>query len=226
MLRIEKALQNARGLQAELADIGVDVRLCDPVADDIVAAIYITGLTEESDQHILPDGGFYDGFEQQAVTFEEYRLRVIERLAQYYEGEAKSVADKWKELCGGEDTPLPDNLQARRKSLADTADKLHVLIKNEPPALNGNDYRLLEGIARDPQAHVTLPDGDYKRLKDMGAGDTRLPVPRHRSMRRADRTGRKGHGTIREGECELIFQETHWTSDRNWRRKPLLLRLG
>lgn len=168
MLRIEKALQNARGLQAELADIGVDVRLCDPVADDIVAAIYITGLAEESGQHILPDGDFYDGFEQQAVTFEEYRLRVIERLAQYYEGEAKSVADKWKELCGGEDTPLPNNLQARRKSLADTADKLHGLIKNEPPALNGNDYRLLEGIARDPQAHVTLPDGDYKRLKGMG----------------------------------------------------------
>lgn len=137
MLRIEKALQNARGLQAELADIGVDVRLCDPVADDIVAAIYITGLAEESDQHILPDGDFYDGFEQQAVTFEEYRLRVIERLAQYYEGEAKSVADKWKELCGGEDTPLPNNLQARRKSLANTADKLHGLIKNEPPALNG-----------------------------------------------------------------------------------------
>lgn len=41
-------------------------------------------------------------------------------------------------------------------------------IGDEPPALNGNDYRLLEGIARDPQAHVTLPDGDYKRLKGVG----------------------------------------------------------
>lgn len=42
MLRIEKALQNARGLQAELADIGVDVRLYDPVADDIDDGQYVS----------------------------------------------------------------------------------------------------------------------------------------------------------------------------------------
>ena len=92
----------------------------------------------------------------------------IRDSSRHYEGEARSVADKWRELCGGEDTPLPDNLQARRDSLADTADKLHGLIGDEPPALNGNDYRLLKGITQDPQAHVILPDENYKRLKGMG----------------------------------------------------------
>lgn len=168
MLRIEQTLQDIRGLQKELAAIGVDMALSDPVGEDAVACISIPDLEYVEEQHILPDGGFYDGFTRQEVAFDEYRLRIIERLTQYYEGEARSVADKWKELCGGEDMPLPDNLQARRESLADTADKLHGLIGDEPPALNGNDYRLLEGIARDLQAHATLPDGDYERLKGMG----------------------------------------------------------
>lgn len=168
MLRIEQSLRDIRTLQAELAAIGVDMALSDPVGEDAVACISIPDLEYVEEQCILPDGGFYDGFTRQEVAFNEYRLRVIERLSRHYEGEVKAIADKWRELCGGEETPLPDNLQARRKSLADIADKLHGPIGDEPPALNGNDYRLLEGIARDPQAHVTLPDGDYKRLKGMG----------------------------------------------------------
>lgn len=168
MLEIEQTLQDIRGLQKELADIGVGMVLSDPVSEDIVACISIPDLDDEEDQHILPDGGFYDGFTRQEVAFDEYRLRIIERLTQYYEGEAKSVADKWRELCGGEDMPLPNNLQARRKSLADTAERLCELIKGEPPELCAFDYSLLEKIARDPQAHVALPDGDYRRLKGMG----------------------------------------------------------
>lgn len=167
MLRIEQTLQDIRGLQKELAAIGVDMALSDPVGEDAVVCISIPDLEYVEEQHILPDGGFYDGFTRQEVAFDEYRLRIIERLTQYYEGEAKSVEDKWRELCGGEDMPLPDNLQARRKSLADTAERLRELIKGEPPEPYAFDYSLLEKIARDPQAHVALPDGDYRRLKGM-----------------------------------------------------------
>lgn len=168
MLRIKQTLQDIRGLQKELAAIGVDMALSDPVGEDAVACISIPDLEYVEEQHILPDGGFYDGFTRQEVAFDEYRLRIIERLTQYYEGEARSVADKWKELCGGEDMPLPDDLQARRESLADTAERLCELIKGKPPEPCAFDYSLLEKIARDPQAHVASPDGDYRRLKGMG----------------------------------------------------------
>ncbi|MDB1432846.1 hypothetical protein [Bifidobacterium adolescentis] len=168
MLKVEQSLTDIHGLQKELADIGVDIVLSDPVGENAVACIVIPDLDHVEEQYVLPDGGFYDGFTRQEVAFDEYRLRVIERLAQYYEGEAKSVADKWRELCGGEGTPFPDNLQARRKSLADTAERLCELIKGEPPELCAFDYSLLEKIARDPQARVTLDDANYGRLSRMG----------------------------------------------------------
>lgn len=173
MLRIEKTLQDIRELQKELADIGVHIELEDDTANstskDVVALVTMREPLKRNEiqrSRLILMRIHTDQCLENA--FPECRLRLIERLVRYYEDETKTITDKCKELCGGEEAPLPDSLQARRKSLADTADKLHGLIKDEPPALNRNDYRLLEGIARDPQAHVTLDDEDYRRLKSMG----------------------------------------------------------
>lgn len=143
MLNIEKALQDIRGLQDELAAIGVHIEL-EESKDGAVAYITAPCLHREDEQYICPDGNFHDGLGwYQIVPFYEYRRRLCVYLARYYEGEAEVIADKWSELCGGKPLPLPDSLKARKESLADTAVKLRDLIKDVPPKLTAQEYKTL-----------------------------------------------------------------------------------
>lgn len=67
----------------------------------MVATVHIPSLYGETEQTVKLDGHVYE-CSHQAETFEEYRLRVIMRLADYCLQEAKDVPCKWAALCGGE----------------------------------------------------------------------------------------------------------------------------
>lgn len=144
-LVVEKALQDVRGLQGELAGFGIRVELEDSDTDGAAAAIHIPNLYGETEQTIQLDG-LIGEHGHQAETFGEYRLRVIDRLADYCEQEAKDLHSKCDALCGGETAPLPSNLKARRSTLEDTAAKLRSLtLSGDPWALGEDSLALLGG---------------------------------------------------------------------------------
>ena len=161
-LVVEKALQDVRGLQGELAAFGVTVELEDSDADGTVAAIHIPSLYGETEQTIQLDGLIGER-DHQAETFEEYRLRVINRLADYCEQEAKDLHSKWDALCGGETAPLPSNLKTRRRTLEDTAAKLRSLTLSGDPRALGEDGLALLGTTEKP--HVSGAAGGYEPLR-------------------------------------------------------------
>ena len=154
-LVVEKALQDVRGLQGELAAFGVIVELEDSDADGTVAAVHIPSLYGETEQTIQLDGRVCERGHQ-AETLEGYRLRVISHLADYCEQEAKDLPSKWAALCGGETVPLPDNLKTRRRTLEDTAVKLRGLLSGDPHAL-GEDGLTLLGKPVPPHVHTSVP---------------------------------------------------------------------
>lgn len=163
-LVVEKALQDVRGLQVELAAFGVTVELEDSDADGTVAAIHIPSLYGETEQTIQLDGRVCERGHQ-AETLEEYRLRVISHLADYCEQEAKDLPSKWDALCGGEAAPLPDNLKTRRKTLDDTAVKLRGLLSGDPHALGEDDLTLLGEAGTAPRSHVAVDAGGCEPLR-------------------------------------------------------------
>lgn len=163
-LVVEKALQDVRGLQVELAAFGVTVELEDSDADGTVAAIHIPSLYGETEQTIQLDGLIGER-DHQAETFEGYRLRVISHLADYCEQEAKDLPSKWAALCGGETVPLPDNLKTRRKTLDDTAVKLRGLLSGDPHALGEDDLTLLGEAGTAPRSHVAVDAGGCEPLR-------------------------------------------------------------
>lgn len=162
-LVVEKALQDVRGLQGWLVGFGVPVELEDSDADGAVAAIHIPNLYGETEQTIQLDGLIGERGHQ-AETFGEYRLRVINRLADYCEQEAKDLHSKWDALCGGETAPLPGNLKTRRKTLEDTAAKLRLLTLSGDPHALGEDGLALLG--KPAQTHSrTSAAGGYEPLR-------------------------------------------------------------
>lgn len=164
-LVVEKALQDVRGLQVELAAFGVAVELEDSDADGTVAAIHIPSLYGETEQTIQLDGLIGERGHQ-AETFGEYRLRVISHLADYCEQEAKDLPSKWDALCGGEAAPLPDNLKTRRKTLEDTAVKLRSLTLSGDPHALGEDGLTLLGKPVPPHGRMSQwTQADYKPLR-------------------------------------------------------------
>lgn len=164
-LVVEKALQDVRGLQVELAAFGVTVKLEDSDADGTVAAIHIPSLYGETEQTIQLDGRVCERGHQ-AETFEGYRLRVISHLADYCEQEAKDLHSKWDALCGGEAAPLPDNLKTRRRTLEDTAVKLRSLtLSGDPHALGEDGLTLLGEAGHAPRSHVAVDAGGCEPLR-------------------------------------------------------------
>lgn len=164
-LVVEKALQDVRGLQGELAAFGVTVELEDSDANGAVTAIHIPSLYGETEQTIQLDGLIGER-DHQAETFGEYRLRVISHLADYCEQEAKDLHSKWDALCGGETAPLPDNLKTRRKTLEDAAVKLRSLtLSGNPCALGEDSLALLGKASPDTQPHVPGAAGGYEPLR-------------------------------------------------------------
>ncbi|MDB1432845.1 hypothetical protein [Bifidobacterium adolescentis] len=140
MLRIEKTLQDIRELQKELAAIGVNVGLKDPVADDMAVAVVVPCSNDVDEEWcICSDGHFCDH-----IPFYEYRRRLCSRLARYYRDEAEHIVNGWKELCGGEDTSLPDNLRDRHEAMEKAAEMLYDLIKDVPPMLTRWEYEKLK----------------------------------------------------------------------------------
>lgn len=163
-LVVEKALQDVRGLQVELAAFGVTVELEDSDADGTVAAVHIPSLYGETEQTIQLDGLIGER-DHQAETFGEYRLRVISHLADYCEQEAKDLPSKWDALCGGEAAPLPDNLKTRRKTLDDTAVKLRGLLSGDPHALGEDGLTLLGEAGHAPRSRVAVDAGGCEPLR-------------------------------------------------------------
>lgn len=120
-LVVEKALEDVRGLQGELAGFGVPVELEDSDADGAVAAI-----------RILPNGRFYVGWsELDGVSFDRFRLLTIDSFIRYYERKSGVIGSRWKKLCDGEDEPLPVFLQVRVEKLEAVAVKLRGLVGEE-----------------------------------------------------------------------------------------------
>lgn len=163
-LVVEKALQDVRGLQGELAAFGVPVELEDSDADGTVAAVRIPSLYGETEQTIQLDGRVCERGHQ-AETFEEYRRRVINRLADYCEQEAKDLPSKWDALCGWEAAPLPDNLKTRGKTLEDVALKLRGLLSGDPHAFV-EDAPALLGKPAPPNGRASRwAQADYEPLR-------------------------------------------------------------
>lgn len=129
-LLVEKALQDVRGLQGELAAFGVPVELEDSDADGTVAAVRIPSLYGETEQTIQLDGRVCERGHQ-AETFEEHRLFTINSLVRYYEHKPRIIEDRWEWLCDGADEPLPVFLQVRMEKLGDVAEKLRGLVREE-----------------------------------------------------------------------------------------------
>lgn len=139
-LVVEKALQDVRGLQGELAAFGVDdaIELIQPSFDSCVAVICRKFDEVEFDERdddcirILPNGRFHVGWgEPDGVPFDRFRLLTIDAFIRHYERKSGVIGSKWKELCDGEDEPLPGFPQVRMEKLGDVADRLRGLVRGE-----------------------------------------------------------------------------------------------
>lgn len=139
-LVVEKALQDVHGLQSELAGAGVDdaIELIQPSFDSCVAVICRKFDEVEFDERdddcirILPNGRFHVGWGgPDGVPFDRFRLLTIDAFIRHYERKSGVIGSKWKELCDGEDEPLPGFLQVRMEKLGDVADRLRGLVRGE-----------------------------------------------------------------------------------------------
>ena len=81
---------------------------------------------------ILPNGRLHVGWgEPDGVPFDRFRLLAIDAFIRHYERKSGVIGSTWKELCDGEDEPLPGFLQVRMEKLGDVADRLRGLVRGE-----------------------------------------------------------------------------------------------
>lgn len=165
MLSIEKTLQDIQGLQKELAAIGVGIELGEPIENDEVMTISAPCFFDDDGDmelhYIQPDGNICDGgCRGETVEFREYRTRLIDRLARYYEDEAESIPGKWAELCGRKGVPLPQVIRTRKERMEDAVKRLRGFIKDESPELSKAEYKLLENVRQGRDARLFMDSWD------------------------------------------------------------------
>lgn len=173
MLNIEKTLQDIQGLQKELAAIGVGIELGEPIENDEVMTISAPCFFDDAGDmelhYIRPDGNICDGgCRGETVEFREYRTRLIDRLARYYEDEAGSIPGKWAELCGRKGVPLPQVIRTRKERMEDAVKRLCGFIKDESPELSKAEYKLLENVRQGRDARLFMDSWDCFGLVGRG----------------------------------------------------------
>ena len=119
--------------------------------------------------YIRPDGNICDGgCRGETVEFREYRTRLIDRLARYYEDEAESIPGKWAELCGRKGVPLPQVIRTRKERMEDAVKRLRGFIKDESPELSKAEYKLLENVRQGRDARLFMDSWDCFGLVGRG----------------------------------------------------------